>query len=115
MYAVIVEIQLQVKERKRFVWPHYAASLRARLECPVGLLVVATDDAVARWAAKPVDTGGLYPYVPYVLGPSGVPEITSEVEARGHPELAVCPRWLTVWTPIRSARCASPWWLRQQA
>jgi hypothetical protein len=89
VYAVIVEIQLQVKERKRFVWPHYAASLRARLECPVGLLVVATDDAVARWAAKPVDTGGLYPYAPYVLGPSGVPEITSEVEARAHPELAV--------------------------
>jgi hypothetical protein len=89
VYAVIVEIQLQVKKRKRFVWPHYAASLRARLECPVGVLVLATDDAVARWAAKPVDTGGLYPYAPYVLGPSGVPEITSEVEAGAHPELAV--------------------------
>lgn len=89
VYAVIVEIQLQEKERKRFVWPYYAASLRARLECPVGLLVVATDDAVARWAAKPVDTGGLHPYAPYVLGPSGVPEITSEIEARAHPELAV--------------------------
>jgi len=89
VYAVIVEIQLQRKEEKRFVWPYYAASLRARLECPVGLLVVATDDAVARWAAKPVETGGLYPYAPYVLGPSGVPAITSEAEARAHPELAV--------------------------
>lgn len=89
VYAVIVEVQLQEKERKRFVWPYYAASLRARLECPVGLLVVTTDDAVARWAAKPVETGGIYPYAPYVLGPSGVPAITSETEARAHPELAV--------------------------
>jgi hypothetical protein len=89
VYAVIVEIQLQEWERKRFVWPYYAASLRARLECPVGLLVVTTDDAVARWAAKPVDMGGIYPYAPYVLGPSGVPAITSEAEARAHPELAV--------------------------
>src|SRR5688572_21475890 len=89
VYAVIVEVQTQEKARKRFVWPYYAASLRARLECPVSLLVVATDDAVARWAAKPVDTGGIYPYAPYVLGPSGVPAITSEVEALAHPELAV--------------------------
>jgi hypothetical protein len=89
VYAVIVEIQLRPKKEKRFVWPYYAASLRARLECPVGLLVVTTDEAVARWAAKPVDTGGIYPYAPYVLGPSGVPAITSEAEARAHPELAV--------------------------
>jgi hypothetical protein len=89
VYAVIVEIQLQPKKEKRFVWPYYAASLRARLKCPVGLLVVTTDDAVARWAAKPVDTGGIYPYAPYVLGPSGVPAITNEIEARAHPELAV--------------------------
>jgi hypothetical protein len=89
VYAVIVEIQLQEKERKRLVWPYYAASLGARLECPVGLLVVTTDDAVARWAANPIDTGGIYPYAPYVLGPSGVPAITSEGEAHAHPELAV--------------------------
>jgi hypothetical protein len=89
VYAVIVEIQLREWERKRFVWPYYAASLRAHLKCPVGVLVVTTDDAVARWAAKPIDTGGIYPYAPYVLGPSGVPAITSEVEARAHPELAV--------------------------
>jgi hypothetical protein len=89
VYAVIVEVQLQRKEEKRYVWPYYAASLRARLRCPVGLLVVAADDAVARWASKPVKTGGMFPYAPYVLGPSGVPAIESEIEARAHPELAV--------------------------
>jgi hypothetical protein len=89
VYAVIVEVQLQRKEEKRYVWPYYAASLRARLRCPVGLLVVAADDAVARWASKPVKTGGVFPYAPYVLGPSGVPAVESEVEARAHPELAV--------------------------
>jgi len=89
VYALIVEVQLQDKKLKRYVWPYYAASLRARLKCPVGLLVVATDEAVARWAAEPVDTGGIYPYVPYVLGPSAIPAITSEADARAHPELAV--------------------------
>src|SRR5262249_731225 len=71
------------------VWPAYVANLRARLECPVCLLVVTADDAVARWAAKPVAMGGLYKFAPYVLGPSGVPEITDEGEARDNPELAV--------------------------
>ncbi|MEJ1963862.1 MAG: DUF4351 domain-containing protein [Gammaproteobacteria bacterium] len=89
VYAVIVEVQLSPNGRKPFVWPAYVANLRARLECPVSLLVVAGDDSVARWAAKRVDMGGLHQFTPYVLGPSGVPAITDEAQARDNPELAV--------------------------
>jgi hypothetical protein len=55
----------------------------------VCLLVVTADDAVARWAAKPIQIGGFNYFTPYVLAPSGVPEITDESEARVNPELAV--------------------------
>src|SRR5262249_6158086 len=71
-----------------FVWPAYVANLRARLTCPVCLLVVAADDTLARWAAKPVDVGGGTRFVPWVLGPSGVPVVIEESQARAYPELA---------------------------
>jgi Domain of unknown function (DUF4351) len=87
--GIIVEVQLSRDGRKRFVWPVYVTSLRARLKCPVCLLVVTADDAVARWAAKPVDIGGGNRFVPLVMGPSGVPEVIDEVQARADPELAV--------------------------
>jgi hypothetical protein len=87
--GIVLEVQLSEDERKRFVWPAYVANLRARLECPVCLLVVTADDAVARWAAQPVEIGGRSHFVPYVLGPSGVPEITEESFACANPELAV--------------------------
>jgi len=87
--GIIVEVQLSLDERKRFVWPVYATNLRARLECAVYVLVVTTDEAVARWAAKPVDLGGSSRFVPLVLGPSGIPEVTNEAEACADPELAV--------------------------
>lgn len=74
---------------KRFVWPAYVASLRARLECPVCLLVVAADEVVARWAAQPIGLGANGQFVPLVLRPSGVPEITDLAQARADPELAV--------------------------
>src|ERR1044071_8709202 len=50
VHGIIVEVQLSPKSRKRFVWPAYVASLHARLECPVSLLVVTANEAVARWA-----------------------------------------------------------------
>lgn len=89
VFAIIVEVQLQTAERKRFVWPAYVSSLRAKLECPVCLLVVAASDAVARWASQLVELGGVHHFMPYVLGPSGVPQILEESEARDNPELAV--------------------------
>lgn len=88
VYGIVIEAQLARKRRKKFVWPLYAASLRARLERPVSLLVLTADDAVARWAARPIDLGGGNIFRPLVLGPSGVPEIVDEARARADPELA---------------------------
>lgn len=87
--GIIVEAQLSADDRKRFVWPVYAANLRARLRCPVCLLVVTADDATARWAARPIDLGGGNRFTPLVLRPSGVPEVTDESVAKADPELAV--------------------------
>jgi hypothetical protein len=53
------------------------------------LLVVAADDACARWAAKPINIGGGASITPIVLPPSGVPAITDEAVAIADPELAV--------------------------
>jgi len=89
VFGIVVEVQLSTDDRKQYVWPVYVTNLRARLECPVGLLVVTADDACARWAARRIDIGvGRY-IVPWVLGPSGVPEITDEAVAAADPELAV--------------------------
>lgn len=87
--GIVVEAQLSPDERKCFVWPVYVTSLRARLECPVCLLVLTAQDTVARWASRPVELGGGNRFTPLVLGPSGVPEITDEAQAQSDPELAV--------------------------
>jgi hypothetical protein len=89
VYAIVVEVQLSVKRAKRFIWPAYVANLHARLKCPVSLLVVTANDAVARWASQCLKIGGLHQFTPYVLGPSGVPVITDVARARDSPELAV--------------------------
>jgi hypothetical protein len=89
VYAIILEVQLSEDDRKRFVWPAYVTNLRARLECPVSLLVVTPHERVARWASRCVEIGGLHQFTPYVLGPSGVPVVTDERVAQRNPELAV--------------------------
>jgi hypothetical protein len=89
VYGIIVEVQLSIDDRKQYVWPAYVANLRARMRCPVSLLVVTADDSVARWAARGVDMGGLHSFAPYVLGPSRIPKIADERQARDNPELAV--------------------------
>lgn len=53
--GIVVEVQLARDDRKRFAWPVYVATLRARLECAVCVLVVTADEAIARWAARPID------------------------------------------------------------
>jgi hypothetical protein len=87
--GIIVEIQLSRDQRKPFVWPVYATTLRARFECPVRLLVVALTTSVAKWAAKSIDLDGTNVYTPLVLDRSVVPEILDESQARADPELAV--------------------------
>jgi Domain of unknown function (DUF4351) len=87
--GIIVEVQLSTDERKLYAWPAYVANLRARLKCPVCLLVVTTDAGVARWAEKPIELGGGNRFTPLVLNLSAVPEILDETQARADPELAV--------------------------
>lgn len=89
VHGIVVEVQLSRDGRKRFVWPVYAVNLRARLRCPVSVLVVCPDERVARWCAKAVDLGGGNVFTPIVLGPSGVPIVTDEDVATHDPELAV--------------------------
>lgn len=86
--GVIVEVQMDTHQRKRYTWPVYVANLRARLQCPVFLLVVTHDESVARWSARPIDMG-CGKIVPQVIGPREVPAITNVRKAKRNPELAV--------------------------
>jgi hypothetical protein len=88
--AFVVEVQLAIKEDKRFAWPLYVASLHARLRCPTTLVVLALDDDVAAWARKPIATlQPASPFEPVVIGPCDIPRITSPDDAVLMPELAV--------------------------
>lgn len=89
IYGIVIEAQLARDPRKKFVWPVYTTSLRARLEVPVSLFVVAASETTVRWAAQPIELGFRNVFRPLVLGPSGVPEILDEAQARADPELAV--------------------------
>jgi hypothetical protein len=88
--AVVVEVQLRPDEDKRWSWPVYLASLRAREQCPVVLLVVCPGETVAAWCRGPVAMGHPgWDLVPLVLGPESVPVVTDPAEAVRSPELAV--------------------------
>jgi hypothetical protein len=87
--GVIVEVQLARDKDKPYAWPAYIANLRARHRCPVCLLVVTLNDAVARWAAKPIELGPGTRCVPWVIGPANMPAITELQNARENIELAV--------------------------
>jgi hypothetical protein len=54
--------------------PEYQAVLRARLACPVQIVVVTLDEDTAQWCAEPIDIDGLGSRIyPVVIGPSRVP------------------------------------------
>lgn len=90
VHAVVVEVQLRADPAKRWSWPVYLTTLRARLRCPVTLLVVCADDRTARWCARPTELGhpGLV-LAPVVVGPAIVPVVVGADEAARVPELAV--------------------------
>ncbi|WP_246180626.1 hypothetical protein [Nocardia ninae] len=88
--GIAVEVQLRRDGTRQWSWPVYVVTLRARLKCPVFLLVVAPDVGVAEWAARPIDLG--HPGMtlrPLVLGPNQVPAVTDPAEAVAVPERAV--------------------------
>jgi len=89
--GVIVEVQLARVDQKLFAWPAYVSVLRSRHKCPVELLVLTHDRAVAAWAAKPIllDLAGESVLRPRVLGPDAVPVVTDRDWAAREPELAV--------------------------
>ncbi len=90
VFVLVIEVQLEMKPRKRFTWPHYTMALRAKYGCPVGLLVVAPDPDVAAWCAEPIETGiPGFVLTPPVLGRSAIPVVTDPAEAARRPELAV--------------------------
>ena len=69
VYGIVVEVQRSRKTRKRYAWPVYATSLRARLRCPTCVLVYSPYKSIARWAAKPIPLGGGNYFTPWVIGP----------------------------------------------
>jgi len=89
MLGVIVEVQLGYDEDKPYAWPAYIANLRARHRCPVCLLVITIEDAVARWAGRSIELGPGTQCKPWVVGPSNTPMVTELQDARENVELAV--------------------------
>ncbi|KYG09030.1 hypothetical protein BE21_20165 [Sorangium cellulosum] len=88
--AIVVEVQLGVDRDKPYVWPVYVTQTRARHRCPTRLLVVTIDAAMARWSARPIDTGHPgWTLTPLVLGPEGVPVVTDAEQAKAAPEVVV--------------------------
>lgn len=88
--AVIAEVQLQTDADKRRTWPLYVAAARASHGCPVTLLVLAPDPAVARWASQPIELGHPgFVLRPVVLGYEQIPRVCDPATARAAPQLAV--------------------------
>ncbi len=88
--AVVVERQNDYDKGKRRSWPAYLVTLHVRLKCPAILLVLCPSDTMARWCAQPIRTGHPgFDLVPLAIGPSRMPVIAQEEQARALPELAV--------------------------
>lgn len=89
VFAVVFEVQRDSDSRKRFSWPVYHATVRARLECPTALMVMCPNLATAEWARVPIDTGHPeYALKPLVIGPEEVPVVTDPDRARAQPEIS---------------------------
>ncbi|MFI1917594.1 hypothetical protein [Nocardia sp. NPDC020380] len=90
LLGIVVEIQLGKDETRKWSWPVYVSTLRARLQCPTYLLVVSPDPTVATWSRRPIELGhpGLV-LRPLVLGPELIPAVTDPKLAIDVPERAV--------------------------
>ncbi|WP_017624547.1 hypothetical protein [Nocardiopsis chromatogenes] len=86
--AIIIENQLKKDENKEYSWPVYVANLRARLRCPVRLVVLVPKEGVSQWSGTPIDLGcGEIRPLPLLMGT--LPPVTDPEKARAHPELAI--------------------------
>jgi hypothetical protein len=104
--GIVVEVQLSIDHHKQFAWPAYVANLRARLKCPVCLLVVAGDETVARWAARPVRIGGGNYFAPLVCDPATFPKLPtkSKRNAIQSSQYSLPSRTDATWTSTRPHR-----------
>ena len=86
LVAIIVEVQRQPDENKPYRWLRYAARVHDDYRCDTHLLVIATDEATARWAQRPVTSflpgRGSAGNAPVVLSPASLPKIASVQEAK---------------------------------
>jgi len=88
--AIVLEVQRDDDDDKKYTWPVYVSVVRARKRCPTVVLVVAPDAEIASWAAQPIDLGlGLGTVRPLVIGASSVPEVVDPAVAEQEVELAV--------------------------
>lgn len=88
--AVVVEIQRRFDAGKRWSWPVYLSTLRARKRCPAWLLVLCPDGRVATRCGEPIDMGHPgWVLRPMSIGPEQIPRIHDPAAAARAPELAV--------------------------
>lgn len=88
--AIVIECQNSRDAGKRFTWPVYVTNVRARLRCPVVLLVVTPTKSLASWCAEPIDAGGGYLiHRPLTMALDALPLVTTMAEARAQPERTV--------------------------
>lgn len=55
--AIVLEVQRAEDPDKKYSWPVYVTVVRAQRRCDTIVLVVATDAAVAGWAAERIELG----------------------------------------------------------
>ena len=93
LVAIIVEVQQKPQKDKPYRWLRYAARVHDEHRCETHLLVIATDEATARWAQQPIATflpgRGAVGNAPVVLSPANLPKVASVAEARQKPGQAI--------------------------
>ncbi|MFV2197592.1 hypothetical protein [Nocardiopsis sp. LOL_012] len=90
LMGVLVEVQRDTSERKRYTWPEYLTCLRSRHECPVSLLVVCPRQSVADWYTEPIRLGHPgFTLSPLVVGPKDIPVVTDPATVADSPTLGV--------------------------
>ncbi len=89
--AVIYEIQMGRDDKKPSSWLRYAGTMHYQIQAPVTVIVIAIDESIAKWCAKPhgYDHAGLNIFTPTVLGPQQIPRIIDPSQAQRMPALAV--------------------------
>jgi hypothetical protein len=90
VFVLLVEVQAGIDPDKLFTWPFHGAALRARFRCPVCLMVLALNDAVAAWAGRIIETGQPgSAFAPLVVRREMFPRVTDPEQARREPYKAI--------------------------